>query len=186
MMIIAEPNQVKQGVAYDLKMRHLTRQEAGEMIGFGRQTMSNILSNGQYFTEKQAILFSLAFGYNKRYLMTGEGSLLSGTNPALIREAFEYRDRLLKILRETNSASSHVLGLVILHGADKCRTLINKMKMISDLVNTLDNFPPVSVNEEDTPPYDLSLMDAAEKLFKPIYNEIVDICKKEYGIDVDK
>ena len=185
-MIIAEPGQVKNGVAHDLKMRHLTQQQAGEMIGIGRQTMSNILSNGEYFTKKQAILFSLAFGYNKKYLMTGEGHLLSGSNPALIQEAFEYRDRLLTIFRRTNEVSSVVLAIVTTHGVDKCKTLINKMNMLTDFVKTLDSFPPVYVNGEDVPPYDLGLMDAAEKLYIPIRDEIIGICEKEYGVEVDK
>ena len=72
---VPSPTQVKNDVKRDFKIRHLTQAAAGEMIGFGRQTMSNILSNDEYFTEKQAILFSLAFGYNKEYLMTGKGAL---------------------------------------------------------------------------------------------------------------
>lgn len=72
---VHSPTQVKNDVKRDFKIRHLTQAAASEMIGFGRQTMSNILSNDEYFTEKQAILFSLAFGYNKEYLMTGKGAL---------------------------------------------------------------------------------------------------------------
>lgn len=185
-MIIADPSQVKNGVAHDLKMRHLTQKQAGDMIGFGRQSISNILSNGQYFNEKQAILFSLAFGYNKKYLMTGEGHLLSSSNPALIQEAFEYRDRLLTIYRRTNEVSRMVLAIVTIHGVDKCKTLINKMKMLNDFVKTLDSFPPVYLNGKDAQPYDLSFIDAAERIFTPVYDEIIDICVKEYGLEVDR
>ena len=69
------PKQVKAVISKDLKKRGLSQKEIGERIGFGRQTVSNILSGDKYFTSKQAILFNLAFGYNKEFLMTGIGDL---------------------------------------------------------------------------------------------------------------
>lgn len=97
---ISSPVFVKKAVAKDIKMRHLTQKAAGEMIGFGRQTMSNILSKAEYFPEKQAILFSLAFGYNKEYLMTGKGNLFSEIRKEKIvfylsKEAVDYCNELL-------------------------------------------------------------------------------------------
>lgn len=79
-----------------------------------------------------------------------------------------------------------VLAIVTIHGVDKCKALINKMNKLTDFVKTLDSFPLIYVNGEDMPPYDLSLMTAAEKLFVPIYDDIISICEKEYGVDVDK
>lgn len=97
---ISSPIFVKKAVSKDIKMRHLTQKAAGEMIGYERQTMSNILSNAEYFSEKQAILFSLAFGYNKEYLMTGKGNLFSEIPKERIvvylsKEAVDYCNELL-------------------------------------------------------------------------------------------
>ena len=155
------------------------------MIGFGRQTMSNILSNGEYFTQKQAILFSLAFGYNKEYLMTGKGPLLSTSSPERIREAFEYRDRLLNIFRQAQGLSATGIELISRHGVEECKPLINKLRRANDFVKTLDQYPPVYVNGYENPPYDLTLMDAAERIFMPIYKDLAEIIEKQYGVAID-
>ena len=64
-MDIAEAKMVKRTVSSDLKERHFTQEMAGQRMGLTRQTVSSILSSEGYFTEKQAVLFSLAFGDDK-------------------------------------------------------------------------------------------------------------------------
>lgn len=65
---------VKEFVVVFFRQKGITQSEIGEKLALGRQTVSNILSNREmYFNEKHAVLFSLGYGFNKEYLMSGEG-----------------------------------------------------------------------------------------------------------------
>lgn len=177
----ATPGQVKSAVALNLKQRHLTQKDAGQMIGFSRQAVANILSNHDYFTEKQAILFSLAFGYDRNYLRSGEGSLFSSDSPAYIRESLEYKDRLLNIHRYANDASKIVLNLVLIKGIDECKALITKTRKMHNFISTISYDPIISTLKANSQSY----LEAAERIFYPLYSDIIDICEKEFGVEIE-
>jgi transcriptional regulator with XRE-family HTH domain len=91
------PKEVKRAVAKDLKERHITQQTVGLMMGMARQTIAGILSSDSYFTEKQASLFSMALGYNKEFLRTGNGPLLGEDSLQLINKKVDAQDRILAV-----------------------------------------------------------------------------------------
>lgn len=66
---------VKQAVRDDLKKRHITHQNIADQLEVKRQTVSNILSSDDFFSVRNAILFSSLLGYNREYLASGKGSL---------------------------------------------------------------------------------------------------------------
>lgn len=70
----AQAYEVKGFVVDFFRQKGITQSEIGERLALGRQTVSNILSNRDvYFNQKHAVLFSLGYGFNKDYLMSGEG-----------------------------------------------------------------------------------------------------------------
>lgn len=68
------PREVKRYVANDLKARSLSRATAAELLGMGKQTLSNLLSQQTYFSRGMARRFNDVFGYSVSFLMTGEGN----------------------------------------------------------------------------------------------------------------
>ena len=181
---ISNPVFVKKAVAKDLKMRHLTQKAAGEMIGYGRQTMSNILSKAEYFSEKQAKLFSLAFGYNKEYLMTGKGNLLSSSSPEIIRNELIYKNQLLKMYREVQEASAIVIALIAKHGIEECKPMIHKLRQVNNFVKALDTFLPDNANGNNASSYSLKLIHEVDQLYWPAYVDLTHMFSK-YGYEIE-
>lgn len=74
-----KPEEVKRLINLDFRKRGLTHEEAAKLIGYGnKQSLSNILSKKDaYFSTFQAAKFNKAFGYSMKFLMKGEGRLLS-------------------------------------------------------------------------------------------------------------
>ena len=74
-----KPEDVLKVVAADFKINHLTHEEAAIRLKMrSKQTLSNLLSSKRYMSELNAERFHQAFGYNKAFLMTGNGSLYEG------------------------------------------------------------------------------------------------------------
>lgn len=73
---MATPREVIKSLALDFKRRDMNYMDVAKLTGYKAQTIANIISSQQkYFCAKQALRFSDAFGYNKDYLMTGNGQL---------------------------------------------------------------------------------------------------------------
>lgn len=72
------PEEVLKSVSADFKRRGVTHETAAQKMGYGsKQTLSNLLSRKKYLSGLQALKFHEAFGYNQKYLMSGEGSLMN-------------------------------------------------------------------------------------------------------------
>lgn len=79
MITIATPSQVIEAVAADWKKRKIRHKDVAEKTGYKTCTINGIFSyRKNYFTFKQAARLSLAFGYDMKFLMLGEGSLYGG------------------------------------------------------------------------------------------------------------
>lgn len=83
MYMSLSPKEVKRSVADDLKARSIPRARAAEVLGMGKQTFSNLLSQKTYFSRRMALRFSENFGYSMKFLMMGEGELKSSSEPIL-------------------------------------------------------------------------------------------------------
>lgn len=71
------PKEVAAAVAADLQQRGLTQEDVAGMTGYkSRQAVAAVLKRNDYFTPSQADRFSQVFGYDVRFLLRGEGSLL--------------------------------------------------------------------------------------------------------------
>ena len=62
-------------VAAEFKKRKLSYSQVAEKLGQSLQTVYNRLSSKKYFSEGIAAKWSDIFGFNKVFLMTGEGSI---------------------------------------------------------------------------------------------------------------
>lgn len=131
---LTDPAQVKKAVVEDLKAQHLSHYAIGEIIGFSRNTIANMLSNGQYFSLKQAVLFSLAFGYNRDFLMTGKGELLDKNGLNLKRLASAKPDLLTETER---TGFQKFLALRDEHIAELEQENITLRHIIDTLKNTM-------------------------------------------------
>lgn len=182
-MDIAEAKMVKRTVSSDLKERHLTQEMAGQRMGLTRQTVSSILSSEGYFTEKQAVLFSLAFGYDKNYLTTGHGKLLSGESQLVNMEAFKYCERLYSLYYSANEVYGIVTRLSLKYGVEKCKYLLKESRRIYNFLSTLYGFPQVDKDGKLT--YDISVVEFAERVINPIYDDIIKKCEEDFGVDTE-
>ena len=194
-MDIAESKMVKRTVSSDLKERHFTQEMAGQRIGLTRQTVSNILSSEGYFTEKQAVLFSLAFGYDKNYLTTGHGKLLSGESQLVNTEAFKYCERLYSLYYSANEVYGIVTRLSLKYGVEKCEELLKESRKLYKLLSSMFGLKPTDndaklsyfpqVDTDGRVSYDINVIELAERLFYPLYNSIVKKCKEDFGVDME-
>lgn len=70
--------EVMRTISADLRQRGLTHEAAAQKLGLkSKQTLSNLLSQKKYLSGVQALKFHEAFGYNQKFLMSGEGSLMN-------------------------------------------------------------------------------------------------------------
>lgn len=60
----------------------MTLKDAGDILGLGRSAVSNQLQGGRPFGKATARRWANAFGFDPHYLITGEGSLFAGEQPA--------------------------------------------------------------------------------------------------------
>ena len=60
----------------------MTLKDAGDILGLGRSAVSNQLQGGRPFGKATARRWADAFGFDPHYLVTGEGSLFAGEQPA--------------------------------------------------------------------------------------------------------
>jgi len=66
-------------VALDLKARKLTHRDVADMIGKTKEVVSTQISGKRRFSKEMATLFSMALGYNRNFLLYGEGELKDDT-----------------------------------------------------------------------------------------------------------
>ena len=60
----------------------MTLKDAGDILGLGRSAVSNQLQGERPFGKATARRWANAFGFDPHYLITGEGSLFAGEQPA--------------------------------------------------------------------------------------------------------
>ena len=126
---------VKQQIAIDLHERKLTQKDLAAMMGITRQTVASVLSSNQYFSSKHATLFSLALGYDKTYLMSGEGSLISGKSERGKQWTIEVQNKLISILLRIVNVSKTVQEIVLHQGRDV--ELLKKTLALQNACTTL-------------------------------------------------
>lgn len=66
-------------VASDFKLRGLTHQDAADMLGVEKRTVSNQISGKRPFGKKSAKRYAEVFGYEEPFLLYGEGDLKKST-----------------------------------------------------------------------------------------------------------
>lgn len=175
---------VKQQIASDLHERKLTQKDIAEMMGITRQTVASVLSSNQYFSSKHATLFSLALGYDKDYLMSGEGSLISGKSERGKLWTIEVQNKLISILLRIVNVSKTVQEIVLHQGRDV--ELLEKTLALQNLYYTLQCALHLDINEKEKSAINPELMDSALKIFDPSYNELKLFIKDHYDIDLDE
>ena len=180
---ISTPEEVKKGVINDLKNRHLTQSDVAKSIGISRSSVSTILSSKNYFSEKHAILFSLAFGYERNYLQNGKGELIAKESQYALKAECNYQKRLLNLVCRALDINTIVTPIIVTNGMlDKCKELIKKTVTMQNMLNTFLHYP---VNSSTISQYDPSLIESAERLLEPLYNEILSILIKDFDIKID-
>ena len=105
------PRQVKEMVTEDLKKRDITYIQIADIIGITRQTVSNILNENAYFSPRQATLFALAFGYDRRFLTDGEGQMISNESDYGIGLLNESRARIIKEISRCSTLTTRFMQL---------------------------------------------------------------------------
>ena len=173
------PEQVKKMVYLDMKSRKLTQQDVAEKIGSTRQTISTVLSSDEYFNDKQATLFSLAFGYDKNFLRTGEGTLISYESEYGMKIKLEYQEKLLDMYKQTTTIANRENDLVLRLGLEKCRPLLTKTRQLYNFLTTFQSFPPLYINGKENPPFDPELINAASRIFHQVFSELAKLLEEE-------
>jgi transcriptional regulator with XRE-family HTH domain len=161
-------------VAADLKKRQLTQIDIAEKIGVTRQTVAGILASNEYFSDKQAVLFSLAYGYNRSFLTSGEGTLIAQESEYGKDKLIESQTKLIDILHRAWEISSAVIDAVVQDGSDGCSDLIKKERTLSSYVRMIEGIENLMTNPE--------LMDGALKVFNPLCEEVYLRLVEHHGI----
>lgn len=161
-----ESTEVKNLVAADLRKRKLTHQKVAELTGFGRQTIANLLSNKDYFSERQAMIFGLQFGYNPTFLMTGEGPLFKA-EPA--NDINEYNARLNSILLNVFELSTAMASIVNKYDKDVYDPLLNKVQSIYSIISTLLHAPRPNIETQE---HDVNWILSAESVLQPYFADV--------------
>lgn len=154
--------EVKQAVSLDLRRRGLNRTDAGTLVGLKPQTLTNLLCRDAYFNEKQAWRFHQAFGYDEKFLLTGEGELIQkeGAIEPEYKEVvdksfyFEVMDDFLSVLDDTVAYMPEIRTL------EEAKTLWKKVsiyldlvKIISKIITVRDQGGMMRVNKEKMKKY---------------------------------
>lgn len=178
------PEQVKKTVVLDLKSQNITQKDLANRIGLTRQTVASILSTeDKYFTDKQATLFSLAMGYDRVFLMTGEGALKSYDSSYSKEQHIHYLEKRLEIFTKAEEASRYINTLYLKLPKEKCLPLIKKAKQMHEIISTIYTIDPLVIQNRKA--YDPELMEAALKLFEPLYYDIFEMLEKEYSFEIE-
>lgn len=74
------PQEICEAIALDFKRRKISHQEAAELTGKTKASISNQISGKKPFSKGMAELFANAFDYNLDFLLYGRGEL-SGISP---------------------------------------------------------------------------------------------------------
>lgn len=138
---VLEAKAVKSIVADDLKARNLNYTDVAKKIGLSRQTVAAILSSDDYFTEKQATLFNLAWGYNKRFLMNGIAPLLSNSASEQANLSLELTRRVLKLYRDANFVQGVVIKAIskcaVSECSEDCKQLVGEVRQLRNLLSMI-------------------------------------------------
>ena len=133
-------------------------------MGITRQTVASVLASDSYFTEKHAVLFSLALGYDKEFLMTGKGALISGESDRGKELRIQVQIIDIDILSKIAKIFNTLCGIILREGAESCSELLKKAMSMYNLYKTIQESFPKNTNRKENPPIDPELMDSALKI----------------------
>lgn len=177
---VLEAKAVKSIVVDNLKARNLNYTDVAKKIGLSRQTVAAILSSDDYFTEKQAALFNLAWGYSKQFLMNGVMPLFSSSSSGPDNLSFELTRRVLQLFRDANHVQGVVLHVLSRSAGAECGDLVIEIKQLRDLLSMIDS--QVQDNDKD----ELLVMpfiESSEPLFKKISERIIRMCVNDFDVN---
>lgn len=172
------PKEVKKSVARDLKERHITQQTAGQMMGMTRQTIAGILSSDSYFTERQASVFSMALGYNKEFLRTGNGPLLGEDSLQMLNKKIDAQDRILAIYARVLTFTEYISSFVR-NNPEEIEKNKNLIAALNDLVTFSGSF--FSYRKEPAASARWDLLDGLIAVMKTYYADTAKVIEKECG-----
>lgn len=133
------PREVKRYVANDLKARSFSRSTAAELLGMGKQTLSNLLSQQTYFSRGMARRFNDVFGYSVSFLMTGEGSEMASQEPpvkASPTAAFGGDDIYIDILEDNLETTIVILRSILPYCTDEeIRNVISNLAIRNSVLS---------------------------------------------------
>ena len=109
-MLEKTPEEVLLAITVDYKMRGISHADAARMLGMkSRQALANILYAKRYLSEKQAMRFHMAFGYNTDFLTSGKGELIqkdkssNWTDVQLMRDIETVMDCFYEVISKTST-----------------------------------------------------------------------------------
>lgn len=177
---------VKRQITIDLHQRKLSQKEIAEKMGITRQTVASVLASDSYFTEKHAVLFSLALGYDKEFLMTGKGALISGESDRGKERRLQVQNIEIDILSKLAKVFNTVCRIVLREGVESCTELLKKAMSLYNLYKTIQDSFPKNINGRENHPINPVLMESTLKLFTPGYDELVYLIEDKYGIQIEE
>lgn len=165
---------VKQAVRDDLKKRHITHQNIADQLEVQRQTISTILSSNDYFSIRNAILFSSLLGYNREYLTSGKGSLYEQKPEDELRKRAEESENLRILYQDATFVLGEVCCIVSYNSNDTpYKEIVNKAK---NLYQSIRAFDFVSDPSHE-------YVEEFKSRFYRHYNELEAILIKKFGVE---
>lgn len=162
---------VKQAVREDLKKRHITHQNIADQLEVKRQTVSNILSSDDYFSIRNAILFSSLLGYNREYLTSGKGSLYEKKPEDELQKKAEKSESLRILYQDATFVLGEVCCIVAYSNDNATKNKVaQKARNLYLCIRDLD---AISESPE--------LMEERKSKFYERYNELKSIIIHKYG-----
>lgn len=140
---LSTPEEVRQAVKNDLRLRGITHKQAAVAVCADRSYLTTILNDPTTrFSKSMARRFALVFGYNVDYLMYGTGELVN-PEPAVERLAntvdnAEHVNITIRVAQETVSICRRLTKRGIVIG-----------RMLDDLLPILEKLITPSVDEPE-------------------------------------
>ncbi len=120
-------------VASDFKLRGITHQQAADMLGVEKRTVSNQISGKRPFGKKSAQKYSQVFGYEEPFLLYGIGELkkrqVSKSVPVILHQP---EDNLSAL-----SARIDILERMVAMQNKEIARLKTKKKLIQSVVKNI-------------------------------------------------
>ena len=174
-MNTAQAKEVKGVVVEFFKQRGITQSDIGDRLALGRQTVSNILSNRDvYFNEKHAVLFSLGYGFNKRYLMFGEGVPMKSSS---IDDARKAVNEILTVFSSILWVSTEEQKLLERTNPDS--EMVKISRDLHSLYHVVLSMLELPSSNGESNYFDLTFATSFANISKPMINELGALIQKK-------